>query len=198
MARAGLSRVDTIILVATVVAVGLITLAGLRQIQRQSARVDCENNLRQIAVVFGPTTSPNEALRLAEAGRVAPAFQARGKQLTTPGALRCPQDRFRTRPAVFTHGFDDNAISYFLGLDVNDVHPRALLAGDRNLEAGGLPVAPGFVTVTTNQVLGWTRALHNRRGNLALADGSVQGLTSVGLQEAATQSGLATNRFAVP
>jgi prepilin-type processing-associated H-X9-DG protein len=48
------------------------------------------------------------------------------------------------------------------------------LAGDRNL-TNGLPLQEGVLVLTPNRRVGWTHELHDRQGNIAMADGSVQG-----------------------
>jgi len=51
---------------------------------------------------------------------------------------------------------------------------------------------------TTNQPVGWTKEIHQQSGNLLLDDGSVQPVDSAGLQKALRDSGVATNRLAIP
>ncbi|HYT61936.1 MAG TPA: hypothetical protein VEL06_17280 [Haliangiales bacterium] len=46
--------------------------------------------------------------------------------------------------------------------------------------------------------MGWTKEIHQQSGNLLLDDGSVQPVDSAGLQKALRDSGVATNRLAIP
>jgi prepilin-type processing-associated H-X9-DG protein len=52
--------------------------------------------------------------------------------------------------------------------------------------------------LTTNTPAGWTHAMHQQQGNVALADGHVEQLTTSKLREALKYSGSATNRLALP
>ena len=72
------------------------------------------------------------------------------------------------------------------------------LSGDRNLEVDGVATGPDIVALTTNNVVGWTRAIHNWIGNVGLADGSVQHFDKKRLNEAFAGTGAVTNRFVLP
>ena len=73
-----------------------------------------------------------------------------------------------------------------------------LLAGDRNTTNGSL-TANGLLLLTTNSAPDWTRELHERKGNVALADGSVQTFTTPQLRTAIrNMGGFGTNRLAIP
>jgi len=61
-----------------------------------------------------------------------------------------------------------------------------------------LPLQGGFLCLPTNRLAGWTHKIHVNQGNIGLADGSVQGLTTPRLQQALVSSGTATNRLAMP
>ncbi len=70
------------------------------------------------------------------------------------------------------------------------------LAGDRNI-TNGLPVKNGLLLLDTNRVAGWTHQIHHGAGNIAMTDGSVQQLTSSGLNSAVRASGV-TNWLLFP
>ena len=57
---------------------------------------------------------------------------------------------------------------------------------------------PGLVSLWTNDPVAWSATRHNKSGNIGLADGSVQSTTSGSLRTYLQQTGLATNRFALP
>lgn len=56
----------------------------------------------------------------------------------------------------------------------------------------------GVLKLNALQPVGWTTEMHNGVGNLCLADGSVQQINSIGLQNAVAHSGLATNVLNMP
>ena len=107
----------------------------------------------------------------------------------------CPSDE--RRPALsFSNKFSNPNLSYFVGVSANGTQPQSLLAGDRNLGGGtepdkdyGFSPASGQgndVAIQTNSKAGpvcWSLKMHSRgkaygAGNILLADGSVQQVTS--------------------
>ncbi|HYG35638.1 MAG TPA: type II secretion system protein, partial [Clostridia bacterium] len=123
--------------------------------------------------------------------RISRYFLAVSNELSTPNILVCPAD-VRVAAKRFDAQFSSTNISYFLGLDAHESAPQSLLAGDRNL-TNGLPLVNGILTMTTNFPTSWTHELHNRQGNIGLADGSVQQFTTTRLQQIAN-----TNRLLMP
>ena len=125
-------------------------------------------------------------------------YLAMPNELSTPKVLHCPADTNHVAALNFTNSFNNSNISYFVGLDANTKNPQSLLSGDDNFAISGTPVKSGLLEISSNAPIVWTAARHNRSGNIGLADGSVQQLTSDGLQKAIQQTGLATNRLAIP
>ena len=117
-------------------------------------------------------------------------------ELSSPKVLVCPSDT-RLAATNFTTGFSNTNISYFISLDADESNPQMLLAGDRNIVSGKKPVN-GILTLTSNDVVSWTRAMHRLQGNVAIADGHVDQLTTPRLQQALRNTGAATNRLAFP
>ncbi|HTI97460.1 MAG TPA: hypothetical protein VL527_01050, partial [Dongiaceae bacterium] len=132
------------------------------------------------------------------AGNAVPFFQIMSNELVSPKVLACPADRDHEAALSFTNGFSATNISYFIGLDADDRNPQSLLSGDDNFEIGGVPVKPGLLEFPTNAPLSWTAARHDSAGNIGLADGSVQQLTSSGLRKATAVTGAVTNRLLIP
>ena len=102
----------------------------------------------------------------------------------------------------FTNGFGNANISYFASLDASFYYPQMILSGDDNLAINGLPVQSGVLNIPTNATAAWTNERHLKCGNIGLADGSVQQVTSDGLQTALQNAvnGITNtvNRFAIP
>ncbi len=158
-------------------------------------------------------------------------FRAIEKELNNPKVLACPSDGGVTKatqwpeigartPDTITSTGDINPadtdggppptakISYFVGLDASETRPSSILSGDRNVT--GAPIAAGVIqewtdnspnppTPTAGQ---FDASLHNRQGNMALGDGSVQQInndTAFRKQiHASMQGGTAQNRFQLP
>ena len=105
-----------------------------------------------------------------------------------------------------------SSISYFVGADATEADPQSIVSGDGNIGscAGNAAAAATAYwasgTTTTKQIdatafaaspyWGWTaNDLHQKTGNLLIADGSVQSLTETGLR---TQLNMATYSVAYP
>lgn len=134
-------------------------------------------------------------------------FLAMTNELLTPKILFCPAetDRRRFQATTFSAtpkpgeiSFTSNSnLSYFIGIDAAEENPNGILSGDRNL-TNGTPIKNGVLEVNSNQPTGWTAEMHVKVGNIALADGSVQQISTLGLQTTVANTGVATNRLQMP
>ena len=145
-----------------------------------------------------------------KSGAVWPHFQVMSNELNTPWILVCPEDgpRVKAQNRIYTESLrdgtshfsfqKDSAVSFFVGLDADETQPNMLLVGDGNLEVNGKPVSSGILNLWTNSIVGWTAARHIRQGYVALADGSVQQYSNPHFRRALAETGVATNRLAIP
>jgi hypothetical protein len=179
--------------------------------QNRSTEVQCVNNLKQIGLAYRiwegdngdkmPMQVPAKnggAMEPAALGNVARIFQVMSNELSTPRVLICPADADRFAAKDFTAGFDNSHVSYFAGLDASDAQPAMFLSGDDNFAIDGVPVKSGLLLLATNAPVGWTAARHINQGNIGRADGSVMTTSSSSLRQMLVQTGVATNRLAIP
>jgi prepilin-type N-terminal cleavage/methylation domain-containing protein/prepilin-type processing-associated H-X9-DG protein len=136
------------------------------------------NELGTARVVFCP--SDNTAI--SKMGEAQPHTQAATNFLSFPPI----------GPAI--GDFGACRASYFISGDATENDPQAVMAGDCNIGKGGLgsppspPTGPRFTTAMPQPAPGgldfaWTAAeLHQKAGNLLMADGSVQWATINGLR----------------
>ena len=136
-------------------------------------------------------------MELIVTGNVAICFQVMSNEVNTPKILLCPED---TRRILATNWstLNNSNISYFVGLDADESKPQMFLSGDDNFAIGGVPVKSGMLQLLANTPVTWTKARHKLYGNIGLADGSVWQLTTDELRQALYQTGVATNRLAIP
>lgn len=181
-----------------------VGLPWITDVGRRSKRIGCTSNLKQIGLAaktwaidnsdrFPSEVPPNEGgawNSLGEAKAVIP-FLLMSNELSTAKILVCPTDSERPRMSAFASLTRSN-LSYFWGVDVTSNAPNLWLSGDRNL-TNRSRIARGLLVVSSNAPAVWTSQLHNRQGNVCLADGSVQQLSNPGLSRYQE-----TNRILLP
>jgi prepilin-type N-terminal cleavage/methylation domain-containing protein/prepilin-type processing-associated H-X9-DG protein len=140
-------------------------------------------------------------------------FLVMSNELNTPKVLYCPSEPDSGRTAAASFGITTGAntsyltndfnVSYFVGVDSQDTFPQMFLTGDHNLGGNALTPTvqyqgnyPGTDTTwslgtnfTVNLGPGWLDNMHQKQGNVGLADGSVQPFSRSRLQEALRNSG---------
>ena len=132
-----------------------------------------------------------------EAGSFESSFMVMSNELNTPKILWCPATKQRQSPPSFA-ALGRSNVNYFVGLDADETQPQMFLSGDDNLLVDGQPVTRGVWDLTTNSVVAYSTARHDRQGNVGLSDGSVQGYSTTRFQEALRHTGTNVNRIAFP
>jgi hypothetical protein len=205
------SRVEVLVIVTVAGFLLCLGLLWLRDAKTRARSICCNCNLMQIGLSFRvwagdhkekypmQVSTTNGGVReLILTGDVFPAFQIMSNELNAPIILVCPEDSKRFPAKSFATNFDDSKISYFVGSDASDSMPQMFLAGDRNLSTNGVPIRHCILELTTNQIAGWTQEIHINQGNVGMADGSTQRFSNRALNEALQNTGVATNRLAIP
>ena len=208
-----LTRREVIVLVAVTAVLAMVLWPTLSQ-YRHSRRIRCVSNFKNIGLALrifstdhegrfqwqlSGTNGTKDLLRDPyEAWR---HFAFISNELSSPKIVRCPTDSERVTASDFS-AFGPNNLSYFLGLLADDEEPKNLLGGDRNLTTNGFEVGPGLLLLGAKQTAGFTKKLHGDAGNILMADGSVQQVSSLRLQEAVVDAAEATtntiNRLLIP
>jgi hypothetical protein len=205
-----LTRVDVLVITGVFLLLGLCLRPALARAKAKAQRISCICNHKQIGLSFKiwagdyldkypmqVALTNGGTMELVAGGLAFPHFQVLSNELCTPRVLVCPADKTRTWATNFVH-FSNANISYFLGLEVDQTNPQMLLVGDDNLEIEGRPVPSGILNLWTNAAIGWTHERHVRAGNVALGDGSTQQYSNPKLREQLANTGVATNRLAIP
>lgn len=201
-------------LVIVVVALMLAAYASLPLARQKAKMLNCYNQLRAGGCAFWVWADDNDnkfpmelstnrggAREWVLEGNVSEAFRVMSNELCTPKILACPADSRVW--ATNWNQFDNQHLSYFVGVNAcyntnfSDASMSRFLYGDRNLtnEAG---TDHGILQLIANQNVGWTTELHKNRGNICLANGAVLKLDDASLRTAIQNTGLATNRLAIP
>ena len=197
-----------------IVVLGILVMLFLPAISRPHVgmSIHCASNLKQIGLSFRMWAGDNGdkypmsvsitnggTMELVSRGHVFPHYLVMSNELNDPKILICPKDSKRTAATNFGTDFRDNTISYFVGVDAEDIKPTMFLAGDRNLEIDGTELRHGINLLTNGSSVGWTSQIHKTRGNVAFPDGSVQwDIDTKNLRLYFQTNDLATNRLAIP
>ena len=200
------TRLELLAVLAVLVLLAGVVLPALAQGKPRSQQAICFNNLRavgQAVLLFNVEHNqldPWQEFASNGGTRNHPTalnnnawfqFAWLSNGLASPKVLACPSDA-QARPAKdfsfspdggLLHGsYQNNAISYFFGLDSSALNPNSVLSGDRNMAPGGglgggcssgiSPVAD--YSATRGVPIRWGPALHGPVGNILLHDGRVE------------------------
>jgi type II secretory pathway pseudopilin PulG len=221
---AAFTLIELLIVITCLGLLAALLLPALDRAKARSSRIGCVNNLKQIGVAFRTWSLDNGdiyppqvsitnggTMELINSGLAYVHFRVMSNELSTPKILICPYDSTRPTSSTFdstvpagsanTTPFTNDAnVSYFVGVDASASFPSMFLTGDANISPEGSVPKSGLQSFSKNSDLRWYRPQHeNRRmGNLGLADGSVQQVDSRGLRKLLANTGVETNRLAIP
>ena len=204
----GLTVLEISVVLAVLLLLACLILPALYKANQIAHRFSCTNNLKQVGLSFRTfandhdgkfpmqlSTNNGGSLEFIDGGNAYRHFLALSKELSTPKILVCPADK---RKALTNFAALNNEhVSYFVGLDAVSNYPTMLLGGDRNITNEMLPNGQ-ILLLMTNQTVGWTKEIHEDFGNVVLADDMVEQMSSSRLQGLVRNSGVATNRLAIP
>jgi prepilin-type processing-associated H-X9-DG protein len=183
---------ELMMVVAVITIVAALLLPALAKGKAKAHRIQCLNNLKQVGAAshsfahehgerFPMRVSTNQGGSM-EYNRSAPNaagvfvysfrnFQALSNDLVTPAMLLCRADT-RVAAPNFALLRDEN-VSYFAGRDADPLRPGSVVAGDWNVTNSVL-MQRGFPAEGTELHFGWTKQVHEQRGNVLFADGRVE------------------------
>jgi prepilin-type N-terminal cleavage/methylation domain-containing protein/prepilin-type processing-associated H-X9-DG protein len=206
----------TLIELLVVLAVALIFAALFFGLNGQPAavlrarRVTCLFNLKQIGLAensWAADHAGNFPMQVSETNggtmefttgtNAFRHFQVLSNYLSWTLNLHCPSDQPRFSENTNFALLNNFNLSYFVSLDATKGSKQVLLSGDRNL-TDGVPLKNGIMSVTANRPVKWTAELHNKAGNILLADGSAQQVDTTALQSNIVSAGAFTNHLLMP
>lgn len=198
--------IELLVVIAIIAILAGMLLPSLASGKLKARNVECANQLKQIGIGLKLWANDHEdkfPWQLAESkggSQLAPVwiqhFRVASNQITSPRILVCPTDKDKRPLGNWANLDAELNFSYFVGTESRENQPQTIVIGDRNVFSGG-----GGYEPTWNRFLGdsidaaWEESMHQSRGNIFLADGSVHTTTTLGLREliAGNLSGVNTN-----
>jgi prepilin-type N-terminal cleavage/methylation domain-containing protein len=204
--RTGFTLIELLVVIAIIAILAGLLLPALARAKAKANRAKCLSNLKQMNLGFRIFSNDNGEkfpwlVLPADGGSQDAANQQTWRhilpvtnEMNSPKILVCPSDNQKTMVSTWTLFLNNNAISYLVGYEANEEKPQTILTGDRNISGAQNTSSCGAWTgaVATPITVGstWDNTIHNSAGDLGLADGSVQQVTSPGLQKQASASDL--------
>jgi competence protein ComGC len=201
--------VELLVMMAVIAVLAALLLPALAKAKQRAQRINCVSNLKQVGLSFRlwgsdnddkypPHVSTNKggSEEYVPGGNTFRHFLCMSNELSTPKILACPADD--REPAPNFKQLKNANISYFVGVEADEIKPQTLLSGDRNLVLNGEPVDTGLVIIRSSDTLGWTSEIHHDAGNVGMADGSVQQAASRGIDQLNKHVGTNVYRLAIP
>jgi len=179
--------IELLVVIAIIAVLASLLLTALSSSKAKARQIACVNNLKQTSLALKMWADDNNNkfpwnLSVTNGGTMEVTdeqwidnFRTCSNELSTVSILFCASDVKKRAATNWASADGDQNISYFFCRNAAENYPQTILIGDRNVTGG-----TGGLESRWSKFLGssidaaWDNALHIRRGNLALADGSVQ------------------------
>jgi prepilin-type N-terminal cleavage/methylation domain-containing protein/prepilin-type processing-associated H-X9-DG protein len=209
---AAFTLIELLVVIAIIAILAAMLLPALAAAKKKAQRINCVNNLKQVALAFKTWGLDNSdkfpaLVSTAEGGcsefatdtsKAHYSFSILSNEVTTPKLLLCPSDSLGSQAATdfriasLQPTTAKVQLSYAVNIDASDTYSGAPLILDRNVSSATTAATPTLIT-TLQPInsfgalpgFGFTQGMHTGQGNVALADGSVQQYSSARFRSSA-------------
>jgi prepilin-type N-terminal cleavage/methylation domain-containing protein len=177
--------IELLVVIAIISLLASLLLPALSASKAKAKRIACLNHLKQAGMGLRMWANDNSDkypwnLSTTNGGSLdspdwTDHFRICSNEIGAAQVLLCPTETKKKAATDWSLLAGDLNVSYFVGTTSTEDRPQTILLGDANVTGGTGGLDPSWSKFLGSSIdAAWDKTLHVRRGNLALADGSVQ------------------------